>query len=134
MQTAEGKLYIVALSSASAPMTHRAAAHLRIFRSFPTKASRASGQPLMAEVRLKNVTKRFVAVTVIPDLSVTVPDGSFTALVGPSGCGKSTLLRIIAGLETPSDGAVALELNASAVILVHNHPSGDPTPSLRISK
>ncbi len=62
----------------------------------------------MAEVRLKNVTKRFGAVTVIPDLSLTVPDGSFTVLVGPSGCGKSTLLRIIAGLETPSDGAVEI--------------------------
>ncbi|WP_372922911.1 ABC transporter ATP-binding protein [Roseovarius sp.] len=62
----------------------------------------------MADVRLKNVTKRFGNVTVIPDLSLTVPDGSFTVLVGPSGCGKSTLLRIIAGLETPSDGAVEI--------------------------
>ena len=48
----------------------------------------------MAEVRLNNLTKKFGAVTVIPDISLTVPEGSFTVLVGPSGCGKSTLLLI----------------------------------------
>ncbi|MCT4369015.1 sn-glycerol-3-phosphate ABC transporter ATP-binding protein UgpC [Yangia mangrovi] len=62
----------------------------------------------MAEVRLSNITKKFGALTVIPDMSLTVPDGSFTVLVGPSGCGKSTLLRIISGLEMPSDGEVMI--------------------------
>ena len=42
--------------------------------------------------------------TVIPDLSLTVDKGSFTALLGPSGCGKSTLLRMIAGLEAITAG------------------------------
>ncbi len=62
----------------------------------------------MAEVRLNNLTKKFGAVTVIPDISLTVPEGSFTVLVGPSGCGKSTLLRIISGLEMPSGGEVLI--------------------------
>lgn len=43
---------------------------------------------------------------VLRQLDLTVNDGEFLVLVGPSGCGKSTLLRILAGLETPSSGAV----------------------------
>ena len=62
----------------------------------------------MAEVRLENVTKAFGKLTVIPDLSLTVPDKSFTVLVGPSGCGKSTLLRLIAGLERPTSGTIRI--------------------------
>src|SRR5205807_506814 len=44
----------------------------------------------------------------VPGHTLTVPEGSLTALLGPSGSGKSTLLRIIAGLETPDIGAVAI--------------------------
>jgi ABC-type sugar transport system ATPase subunit len=58
----------------------------------------------MASVELKSITKSFGAVTVIKGLSLTVDDGSFTALLGPSGCGKSTLLRMIAGLEEITSG------------------------------
>ena len=53
----------------------------------------------MPHVELRRVTKRYGAVTVVSDLTLTVEKGSFTALLGPSGCGKSTLLRMIAGLE-----------------------------------
>jgi multiple sugar transport system ATP-binding protein len=42
----------------------------------------------------------------VDDLSLDVEDGEFLVLLGPSGCGKSTVLRMIAGLETPSEGAV----------------------------
>ncbi|TJZ90875.1 ATP-binding cassette domain-containing protein [Paracoccus gahaiensis] len=62
----------------------------------------------MAEVTLHNISKSFGGLTVLPDLNLTVPDGSFTVLVGPSGCGKSTLLRIISGLEMPSGGSVRI--------------------------
>jgi ABC-type sugar transport system ATPase subunit len=58
----------------------------------------------MGNVSLSHVTKRYGNVQVITDLSLDVPDGSFTALLGPSGCGKSTLLRMIAGLEEITAG------------------------------
>ena len=58
----------------------------------------------MASVELQGITKRFGAVEVIRGIDLTVPDGSFTALLGPSGCGKSTLLRMIAGLEDITAG------------------------------
>ena len=62
----------------------------------------------MASVDLSGITKKFGAVEVIRGLDLQVEDGSFTALLGPSGCGKSTLLRMIAGLETVSDGKVEI--------------------------
>ncbi len=60
----------------------------------------------MAEVQLKNVTKKFVNVTAVNDISLTVRDREFLTLVGPSGCGKSTTLRMIAGLEKLSAGQI----------------------------
>ena len=44
----------------------------------------------------------------VRDVSLSVGDGEFLVLVGPSGCGKSTILRMIAGLETPSAGSIAI--------------------------
>ena len=59
-------------------------------------------------IQVENVTKRFDGFTALDDVSVTVPDGSLTALLGPSGGGKSTLLRVIAGLEQPDEGRVVI--------------------------
>ncbi len=59
-------------------------------------------------IEVHNVTKRFGSFTALDDVSVTVEDGALMALLGPSGSGKSTLLRIIAGLETPDMGSVAI--------------------------
>ena len=53
-------------------------------------------------------TKRFGDFVALDDVSITVPDGSLTALLGPSGSGKSTLLRVIAGLEQPDSGKVLI--------------------------
>ncbi len=62
----------------------------------------------MADVTLIKTSKVFGTHTVIPELSLTVRNGSFTVLVGPSGCGKSTLLRMIAGLEATSGGTIEI--------------------------
>ncbi len=60
------------------------------------------------DLRLANLTKRFGIFTAVDDLSLTVPQGSFFALLGASGCGKTTTLRMIAGLEEPTGGQVLL--------------------------
>lgn len=60
----------------------------------------------MAEIRLKNISKKYRDEEVVKDLNLTIPDGSFTVLVGPSGSGKSTTLRMLAGLEKPSNGEI----------------------------
>ncbi|MEI6098489.1 MAG: ABC transporter ATP-binding protein [Alphaproteobacteria bacterium] len=62
----------------------------------------------MASVELTNISKNYGAVEVIRGLNLSVPDGSFTALLGPSGCGKSTLLRMIAGLEEITGGSARI--------------------------
>ncbi|MBS0896131.1 ABC transporter ATP-binding protein [Pantoea dispersa] len=63
----------------------------------------------MAGVELVKVAKRYGKQSVLHPLDLTIPDGSFTVLVGPSGCGKSTLLRLLAGLESLSDGAILMD-------------------------
>jgi spermidine/putrescine transport system ATP-binding protein len=60
------------------------------------------------DLRLTSLTKRFGAFTAVDDLDLTVPEGSFFALLGPSGCGKTTTLRMVAGLEQPTAGTIAL--------------------------
>src|SRR3546814_18913153 len=62
----------------------------------------------MADVRLTGVRKAFGDTTVLDGVDLTVADGEFVVVVGPSGCGKSTLLRVIAGLEAPGAGSVAI--------------------------
>jgi sulfate/thiosulfate transport system ATP-binding protein len=67
-------------------------------------------------IEVRNVSKRFGTFVALSDVSLSVPDGSLTALIGPSGGGKSTLLRIIAGLEQPDSGDIIIDgSNASAL-------------------
>ena len=60
------------------------------------------------ELRLVGLTKRFGSFTAVDGIDLTVPEGSFFALLGPSGCGKTTTLRMIAGLEEPTAGQIVL--------------------------
>ncbi len=62
----------------------------------------------MAQVTVRNLRKSFGPIEVIHGVDVDIPDGGFVVLVGPSGCGKSTLLRMIAGLESISDGTIQI--------------------------
>jgi sn-glycerol 3-phosphate transport system ATP-binding protein len=63
----------------------------------------------MAQIHLENVRKSYTkGVWVIHGVTTTIADGEFIVIVGPSGCGKSTLLRMIAGLETITDGTISI--------------------------
>lgn len=60
----------------------------------------------MASVTIRNAVKAYGSMQVLHGVSVAARDGEFVVLVGPSGCGKSTLLRMIAGLESITDGEI----------------------------
>jgi multiple sugar transport system ATP-binding protein len=60
----------------------------------------------VAEIVIKGVAKSFGAFKALHSIDLTITDQEFMVLLGASGCGKTTLLRIIAGLETPSEGEV----------------------------
>jgi multiple sugar transport system ATP-binding protein len=72
-----------------------------------------------SRVQLAGVSKHFGSTSVIREVSLTVEPGELVVFVGPSGCGKSTLLRLIAGLETPSDGTIHI----SGKDVTNTHPS-----------
>ena len=61
-----------------------------------------------ADIHLDSVSKRFGEMTAVDDLTMSIPRGSFYALLGPSGCGKTTTLRMIGGFEDPTEGKVFL--------------------------
>lgn len=64
-------------------------------------------------IELKNITKTVRSgiedLTILSDVSIAIPDGQFVALTGASGSGKSTLLGLIAGLDAPSSGTIAID-------------------------
>ena len=62
-----------------------------------------------AAITLTDVTKRFGSHVALDSVSLDVPPGTAAVVLGPSGCGKTTMLRIIAGLEAPDSGQVALD-------------------------
>jgi multiple sugar transport system ATP-binding protein len=62
----------------------------------------------MSALAIRNVWKRYGPVAALKGIDLEIASGEFAVLVGPSGCGKSTLLNIVAGLDTPSEGAIEI--------------------------
>ncbi len=60
-------------------------------------------------IEFRNISKSFGDVLAVDDVSLTINEGEFFALLGPSGCGKTTLLRMLAGFETPSRGTILID-------------------------
>ncbi len=63
---------------------------------------------MSASIEIDNVTKRYGALTVLEDISLSIEAGEVVVFLGPSGCGKSTLLRMIAGLEDMTAGTISV--------------------------
>src|SRR3984893_14077758 len=86
------------------PIHYRSSTRRRAGRSAPCCMREAC----MAEVEIRAVSKAFKKTQAVSDLSLTVGDGEFVALLGPTGAGKTTTLRLIAGLEMPDRGSIRI--------------------------
>lgn len=90
-----------------------------------------------AAVGIRGLRKDFGGPSVLQGIDLDIPAGQFLAVVGRSGCGKSTLLRLIAGLDRPSAGTLALQAGperlapAAAVRLMFQEPRLLPWSSIR---
>ena len=62
----------------------------------------------MSVVEIASVSKRYGEVPAVQDFNLTTKDGEFVVLVGPSGCGKTTTMRMIAGLESVTEGSIRI--------------------------
>jgi spermidine/putrescine transport system ATP-binding protein len=69
-------------------------------------STREPGRPV---IEIDHVTKRFDDYVAVADADFSIGSGEFFSMLGPSGCGKTTTLRMIAGFETPTEGAIRLE-------------------------
>jgi ABC-type sugar transport system ATPase subunit len=63
----------------------------------------------MTAIRLEQVTKRYNATVALDAVDLSIHDGELFFLLGPSGCGNSTLLRLIAGLQSPTQGRILFD-------------------------
>ncbi len=77
----------------------------------------------MSFLAIAHVGKSFGGLTAVNDVSLDVARGEFFALLGPSGCGKTTLLRMIAGFETPDNGAITIDGEAMNTVPPHLRPT-----------
>ena len=61
-----------------------------------------------ASIEFRNVSKLYGDIAAVRDISFSIAPGTLVTLLGPSGCGKTTTLRMIAGLELPTTGTIAI--------------------------
>ena len=83
----------------------------------------------MPGIKLENITKRWGKFFGVDNISLDIPDNSFVTLLGPSGCGKTTLLRMIAGLETPTEGRITI---GDRVVFDSNAGINDPANKRKV--
>ncbi len=88
--------------------------HVELTPSAPTPMDEIAPLLRVSDVSMRYHNRRGGWFEALRSVDLTLVEGEFVALVGPSGCGKSTLLSIIAGLETPTNGGIALRGDFSA--------------------
>jgi NitT/TauT family transport system ATP-binding protein len=77
--------------------------------AMPATTKMVDGDPAPPpKISLRDVTKRHGASTALDRITLDIPASTFFVVVGPSGCGKTTLLRMLAGLDSPSDGEIRI--------------------------
>ncbi|MEL6966525.1 MAG: ABC transporter ATP-binding protein [Pseudomonadota bacterium] len=93
----------------------------------PTPPPRRTFQPwndpaAQPFIEFRGITKRYGAVTAVDDLSLSIYEREFFALLGPSGCGKTTLMRMLAGFEEPTEGSLWLAGENLSNVPPHRRP------------
>ena len=73
-------------------------------------------------ISIRGVSKHFGAVCAVDKVDLEIQRGEFFSLLGPSGCGKTTLLRMLAGLETPSEGEIYIDDQPMSAIPAYRRP------------
>jgi putative spermidine/putrescine transport system ATP-binding protein len=86
----------------------------------------------MSGLELHGITKVFGEVTAVSDINLNLPEGKFVSFLGPSGCGKTTLLRLIAGLETATEGHIVLDGDDLTRVPTHQRNIGMVFQSLAL--
>src|SRR5215813_8401902 len=76
--------------------------------ALPPRRQRRGRWKVAMSVELHGIVKRFGSFVALAGVDLEIKNGEFVALLGPSGSGKTTLLRIIAGLEQPDEGRLAI--------------------------
>ena len=73
-------------------------------------------------ISVRGVSKYFDDVHAVDNVDLEIQRGEFFSLLGPSGCGKTTLLRMLAGLETPTEGEIFIDEQPMSAIPAYRRP------------